>query len=117
MTFGLQAIFEDKELYGVCENIAEISSQFIVLLQEISKELGMPLSATMSFRGRWKRKTPIRPCRRKNGIQCPILTSSMPSRSKRLRKHSVKTPCRNALRLQWSSSNENDDIGISICHA
>lgn len=38
MTFGLQAIFEDKELYGVGENIAEISSQFIVLLQEMSKE-------------------------------------------------------------------------------
>lgn len=44
MTLGEQTIFQNKELYRVCENIAEISSQFIVQLQEISKE---PRNAVM----------------------------------------------------------------------
>jgi hypothetical protein len=38
MSCDKQTIFENKELYGVCENIAEISSQFIAQLQEMSKE-------------------------------------------------------------------------------
>ena len=38
MSCDKQTIFENEELYGVCENIAEISSQFIAQLQEMSKE-------------------------------------------------------------------------------
>ena len=36
MSFNEQAIVQNKQLSGVCENIAEISSQFIVQLQEIT---------------------------------------------------------------------------------
>ena len=38
MSWNIEKIIEDQCLYGIWENIAEISSQFIVQLQEISKE-------------------------------------------------------------------------------
>ena len=36
MSFNEQAIVRNQQLSGICENIAEISSQFIVQLQEIT---------------------------------------------------------------------------------
>lgn len=36
MSFNEQAIVQNRQLSGICENIAEISSQFIVQLQEIT---------------------------------------------------------------------------------
>lgn len=36
MHLSEQAIVQDQQLCGICENIAEISSQFIVQLQELT---------------------------------------------------------------------------------